>query len=71
MLNIVQSGDYVKFIELKYHKIFRVIDINKKTGNVFIQCQHCNMKIHGVKYYLMEMIPKPKDLFTSQMRIKY
>jgi len=71
MLNIVQSGDYVQFIDYKHHKIFRVIDINKKTGNVYVQCQHCNMRIHGIAYYLMEIIPKPKRIDKAKIRINY
>lgn len=68
MINIVKTGDFVKFIELKHHHIHKVMQVNRKNKGketVNIQCQHCNMKIYHIPYFLMEIVIEPGRLLKS------
>jgi len=71
MINSVIPGHYVKFYEKKPHEIFKVLSINKKKGTLTIKCSHCNMIVHGIPYFLMEIIPTPKNIKKSKLKVIY
>lgn len=70
MINVIQKNHYVSFFDTKKHKIFKVLGVNKIKKQLYIECQHCKMKLHDIPYYLMEIIPTPKNIKQSKLKVK-
>ena len=71
MINKVKSGDYVRFYNPKPHEVHTVISKDKKNSTLTIKCNHCNMIIHGIPYFLLEIIEKPKYIRQSNFKAIY